>query len=94
MENHDLDFIRKFEKIKNRNVFQTIGLAFFVALACCSIYILGDIIIHGTVEVTLPYFMKKFSFTFFISFVAYFSSYYDMRRKYKKLKEKERIETL
>jgi hypothetical protein len=41
------------------------------------------------VEVTLPYFIGKFSFAFFICSVLVFGSYYGMKRKYKKVKEKE-----
>ena len=89
MEQKDLDFIKKFEEIKNRKWLKTAGILFFLALACCPIYILWDVIKDGGVEVTMSYFMEKFSFGFFICFIIYFFSYYDMRRKYKKLKEKE-----
>jgi dolichyl-phosphate-mannose--protein O-mannosyl transferase len=89
MEQKDLDFIRKFERAKKKQGLRSIGILFLLALTCCSIYILLDVIKNGTVEVTLPYFFKKFSFSFFICSVIYFASYYDMRRKYKKLKEKE-----
>ena len=88
MEQKDLDTINKFEAAKNRTL-QRIGITFFIALVCCSVYILGDVIVNGIVAVTLPYFIKKFSFAFIISFVAVFASFYDLKRKYKKLKEKE-----
>ena len=90
MEQKDLDFIKKFEEIKSKQGLRTIGILFFIALACCPIYVFLDVVFeNGTVEVTLPYFIKKFSFGFFISFLLYFLSYNDMRRKYKKLKKKE-----
>ena len=89
MKQKDLDFISKFEKVKNRQGLRTIVILFFIALVCCSMYILWDVIKDGTVEVTLPYFIEKFSFSFLICFIANFFSYYDMNRKYKKLKEKE-----
>ena len=90
MEQKDLDFIRKFEKIKNRKWSLTMVLLFLLALMCCSIFILLDVIENGSVEVTLPYFMKKFSLGIFLSCIVYFFSYIGMRKKYKKLKEKEK----
>jgi len=91
MENHDLDFIRKFEKIENRRISKTMGILSLFALLFIPIYIFWDILVSetGTVEVTLSYFMRKFSYGALISFVICFSLYIGMRKKYKKLKEKE-----
>jgi hypothetical protein len=91
MEQKDLDIIKKFETAKNKTLLQRIGLVFFIALVCCSVYILIDVAVskEGVVEVTLPYFIGKFSYSLFMISLIYFLSYHDMRRKYKKLKEKE-----
>jgi len=89
MEQKDLDIIRDFEKLKERTMLQRIGLWFFIALSCCSFFILIDVIEKGAVEVTMPYFMEKFFLGSVVSFIGCFSSYYNTRKKYKKLKEKE-----
>jgi len=77
MEQKDLDIIRKFEKAKTKQGLRTIGILFLLALICCPIYILLDVIENGTVEVTFSYF-KKFFLGFCISFMIYFLSYYDI----------------
>jgi len=88
MEQKELDFIKKFEEFKNKQGLRTIGILFFIALACCSVYIFLDVVFeNGIVEVTLPYLIKKFSFAFFLCSLTHFFSYNDMRRKYKKLKK-------
>ena len=88
MEQKDLDFIKKFEEIKSKQGLRTIGIVFFIALACCPIYIFLDVVFeNGTVEVTLSYLLKKFSFGFLLSSLICFISYNGMRRKYKKLKK-------
>jgi len=90
MEQKDIDFIKRFEENKRKGL-RMIVILFLIALMCCSVYILWDVLENGTVEVTLPYFMKKFSFGFFIGFLIYLVSYNEMRRKYKKLKKKESL---